>query len=229
MIGVVRSGRNPPHATFGAHKCISIASTHEHFQRDRFVLVYEIAAKMAADIHTRGFKNPMAWKKACMLINLLELQDLQGKEVLDMLRPSTDVDMTTRQVFQSKTDNIPNFPYTENQVYTKGLTSKEKLQYLPGMDPILVVKQPVFYRPKPPGLIVPPDVLRSTWLLLNGTWTKVEHRASHPEQAVRFDKWVERACFQYHSPSTQRLIPDSVSQSVSTTSTQRVLSPQPTA
>ena len=92
------------------------------------------------------------------------------------------------------------------------------------MDPIFVVKQPVFYRPKPPGLIVPPDVLRSTWVLLNGAWTKVEHRASPPEQAIRFDKWVERACFRYHSPNKQPLIPDTVSQSVSTTSTHRAMS-----
>ena len=113
------------------------------------------------------------------------------------------------------------------EVYRKGLTSKEKLQYLPGMDPIFVVKQPVFYRPKPPGLMVPPDVLRSTWVLLNGMWTKVEHRASPPEQAVRFDKRVERACFQYHSPNQQPLIPDTVSQSTSTTSTHWVLSPKP--
>ena len=229
MIGVVRSGRNPTMRHLERTHGISIASMHEHFQKDHFVLIYEITAKMAADIHTKGFKNPMAWKKACMLINLLEPQDLQSKEVLDMLQPSTDVDMTTRQVFQSKTEDIPNFPYTETpilpkEVYRKGLTSKEKLQYLPGMDPIFVVKQPVFYRPKPPGLMVPPDVLRSTWVLLNGTWTKVEHRASPPEQAIRFDKWVERACFQYHSPNKQPLIPDTVSQSTSTTSTHRVLS-----
>ena len=229
MIGVVRSGRNPTMRHLERTHGISIASMHEHFQKDHFVLIYEITAKMAADIHTKGFKNPMAWKKACMLINLLEPQDLQSKEVLDMLQPSTDVDMTTRQVFQSKTEDIPNFPYTETpilpkEVYRKGLTSKEKLQYLPGMDPIFVVKQPVFYRPKPPGLIVPPDVLRSTWVLLNGAWTKVEHRASPPEQAIRFDKWVERACFQYHSPNKQPLIPDNVSQSVSTTSTHRAMS-----
>ena len=117
-------------------------------------------------------------------------------------------------------------PILPKEVYRKGLTSKEKLQYLPGMDPIFVVKQPVFYRPKPPALLVPPDVLRSTWVLLNGTWTKVEHRASPPEQAVRFDKWVERACFQYHSPTKQPLIPDTVSQSTSTTSTLRVMSPK---
>ena len=72
--------------------------------------------------------------------------------------------------------------------------------------------------------MVPPDVLRSTWVLLNGTWTKVEHPASPPEQAVPFDKWVERACFQYHSPNKQPLIPDNVSQSISTTPTHGVLS-----
>ena len=83
------------------------------------VLMYEITAKMGADIHTKGFKNPMAWKKACMLINLLEPQDLQSKEALDMLQPSTDVDMTTRQVFQSKTGDIPNFPYTETSILPK--------------------------------------------------------------------------------------------------------------
>ena len=102
MIGVVRSGRNPTMRHLERTHGISIVSMHEHFQKDHFVLIYEITAKMAADIHTKGFKNPMAWKKACMLINLLEPQDLQSKEVLDMLQPSTDVDMTTRQVFQSK-------------------------------------------------------------------------------------------------------------------------------
>ena len=172
----------------------------------------------------------MAWKKACMLINLLEPQDLQSKEVLDMLQPSTDVDMTTRQVFQSKTEDIPNFPYTETpilpkEVYRKGLTSKEKLQYLPGMDLIFVVKQPVFYRPKPPRL----DGTARCVKIHMGSPSMVHGRRSNtvhlpPEQAIRFDKWVERACFQYHSPNKQPLIPDTVSQSTSTTSTHRVSS-----
>ena len=60
---------------------------HEHSQRDHFVLIYEITAKMASDIHTKGFKNPMAWKKASMLINLLEPQDLQSKEVQTCCNP----------------------------------------------------------------------------------------------------------------------------------------------
>ena len=125
MIGVVRSGRNPTMRHLERTHGISIAPCMNISKRNHFVLIYEITAKMAADIHTKGFKNPMAWKKACMLINLLEPQDLQSKEVLDMLQPSTDVDMTTRQVFQSKTEDIPNFPYTETpilpkEVYRKG-------------------------------------------------------------------------------------------------------------
>ena len=87
MIGVVRSGRNPTMRHLERTHGISMASMHEHFQRDHFVLIYEITAKMASDIHTKGFKNPMAWKKASMLINLLEPQDLQSKEVQTCCNP----------------------------------------------------------------------------------------------------------------------------------------------
>ena len=42
--------------------------------------MYEITAKMAADIHTKRFTNPMAWRKACMLIKLLDPEDLGSKQ-----------------------------------------------------------------------------------------------------------------------------------------------------
>ena len=189
---------------------ISIASLHEHFQRDHFILIYEITAKMAADIHTKGFKNPLAWKKACWLINLSEEGDLGSQELYDLVQPSTDVDTTTRQAFQSRTDDIPNFPYTETpvlppQVYVKGMTGKMGLQCIPGADPIFVIKTPVLFRSRPPGLPVPPDVLRSTWVLQNGVWTQLEDRVSPPAQAQRFERFVERACFQYHSPDGKPL------------------------
>ena len=233
MIGVVRSGRNPTMRHLERTHGISIASMHEHFQKDHFVLIYEITAKMAADIHTKGFRNPMAWKKACMLVNLLEPQDLQSKEVLDMLQPSTDVDMTTRQVFQSKTEDIPNFPYTETpilpkEVYRKGLTSKEKLQYLPGMDPIFVVKPPVFYRPKPTRLDgtarrVKIHMDSSQWHMDKGRTPCIPTRAGSPDLTNGLSAHVSNI-FQYHSPNKQPLIPDTVPQSTSTTSTQRVSS-----
>ena len=119
---------------------------------------------MAADIHTKGFKNPLAWKKACWLINLLDEGDLGSQELYDLVQPSTDVDTTTR-----------------------------------------LIKTPVLYRSRPPGLPVPPDVLRSTWVLQNGVWTQLEDRVSPPAQAQRFERFVERACFQYHSPDGKPL------------------------
>ena len=115
MIGVVRSGRNPIMRHLERTHGISITSLHEHFSKDHFVLMYEITAKMAADIHTKGFTNPLAWKKACMLINLLEPEDLGSKQLADLVQPTTDVD-TVRQVFQSRTDEVPNFPYTETPI-----------------------------------------------------------------------------------------------------------------
>ena len=85
---------------------ISIMSSHENFSKEHFALMHEITAKMAADIHTKGFKNPLAWKKACMLINSLASGDLGSNQFADLVAPTTDVDTTVRQVF-------PNFPYTE--------------------------------------------------------------------------------------------------------------------
>ena len=190
---------------------ISITSLHEHFSKDHFVLMCEITAKMAADIHTKSFTNPLAWKKACMLINLLEPEDLGSKQLADLVQPTTDVDTTVRQVFQSRTDEVSNFPYTETpmlppEVYRKGLSSREKLQELPGMDPIFVVKTPTLFRTRPAGVKLPADCLRSTWILVHGKWEQVEDRVPPLLQQSRFDKWIERACFEYHHPTSAPIV-----------------------
>ena len=112
MIGVVRSGKNAAVRHLERTHGISIPSMHEHFKKSNYVLMYEATSKMAADIHTKGFKNPLAWKRACMLINLLDPGDLCTKELGDLVKPSTEVDTTVRQVFQSRTKEVPNFPYT---------------------------------------------------------------------------------------------------------------------
>ena len=103
------------------------------------------------------------------------------KQLADLVQPTTDVDTTVRQVFQSRTDEVPNFPYTETpmlppEVYRKGLSSREKLQELPGMDPIFVVKTPTLFRTRPTGVKLPADCLRSTWILVHGKWEQVEDR-----------------------------------------------------
>ena len=83
-------------------------------------------------------------------------------------------------------------------MYQKGLSGKEQAQQLPGMDPILVVKTPTYFRKRPSGLSLPKDCLRSTWILTHGKWIKVKDRAHPVQQQDLFDQWVERACFQYH-------------------------------
>ena len=102
MIGVVRSGRNPTMRHLERTHGIAITSLHEHFTKENYVLMYEVSSKMAADIHTKGFKNPLSWKRACMLINLLDPGDIVSKELLDMVSPTTNVDTTVRQVFKPK-------------------------------------------------------------------------------------------------------------------------------
>ena len=69
----------------------------------------------------------------------------------------------------------------------------------PNGDCIYVVKVPVYYRRFPPGRYIPSDTCRSTWVLVNGSWNCVEREATPLQQALRFDHWVERACFLYHA------------------------------
>ena len=182
---------------------VSIVSLHKHVQRGHFVLLYEISHKMCADIHTKAFRTPLAWRRACMLINLLDPADLGSQELADMVSPSVDRKKIDRQMFQTKTDDIPNFPYTQTPVlpravFRKGMTGKEGVQDLPNGDFIYVVKVPVYYRRYPPGRFISNDVCRSTWVLVNGLWNRVETEAPPLRQAQRFDQWVERACFLYH-------------------------------
>ena len=50
---------------------------------------------------------------------------------------------------------------------------------------------------RPSGVKLPAHCLRSTWILVHGKWEKIEHR---------FDRWVERACFQYHAPTSAPVV-----------------------
>ena len=133
--------------------------------------------------------------------------DLGSKQLADLVAPITDVDTTARQVFQSKT----NFPYTETpilppEVYRKGLSSREKLRELPGMDPIFVVKTPTWSRNRPSGVKLPVHCLRSTWILVHGKVEKTEDRAPPVQQQSRSARWVELACFQFHAPTSTLVV-----------------------
>lgn len=74
------------------------------------------------------------------------------------------------------------------------------------MDPIFVAKTPTWFRNRLSGVKLPAHCLRSTWILVHGKWEKIEHRAPPVQQQTRFDRWVERACFQYHAPTSAPVV-----------------------
>lgn len=126
-------------ALFGCMKC-----SYFVYHSD----IYEITSKMAADIHTKAIRDPMAWKRACLLINVLEDTDISGQEVWGLMQPTHDVTSGQRQktIVQS-TGTVPTFQYTNApvvplEVYTPGMTGKVGLQEVEGCDPIFIVELP---------------------------------------------------------------------------------------
>ena len=166
--------------------------------------MYEVTSKLAADIHTEGFKNPLAWKRACMLINLLDPGDLGTKELSDMVKPTTDVDTTVRQVFQSRTNEVPNFPYTGNTNFTlrsvsKGLICQRASATIAWHGPYFVCEDTGLLPQATSGDLrgegLPSEHMDiDSWQM--GKRLKTELQSWNSKN--RFDRWVERACFQYH-------------------------------
>ena len=201
MIAVIRSGKNPTMRHLERSHGISIVWMHEMFLLSYIILICEISSKMAADIHTKAFRDPMAWKRACMLINALEEKDIPGDEVWDIMQPTHDVQSGKRQKLVQSTGTIPTFQYTNTpvvpkEVYTPGMTGKVGIQELEGCDPIFIVKLPKQYRLAPPSLKLD-SYLRSTWFLKHGSWQCVESR-QRPHGSQPINEWVERALFQFH-------------------------------
>ena len=201
MIAVIRIGKNPTMRHIERSHGISIVWMHEMFLLSYIILIYEITSKMAADIHTKAFRDPMAWKRACMLINVLDEKDISGDEVWDIMQPTHDVQSGQRQKIVQSTGSIPTFQYTNTpvvpqEVYTPGMTGKVGIQGIDGCDPIFIVKLPKQYRLAPPSLSLD-SYLRSTWFLKHGSWQCVESR-QRPIGSQPITEWVERALFQFH-------------------------------
>ena len=205
MIGVVRTGKNPTMRHLERSHGVCIAWMHEVFQEGYVGLAYEVTAKMAADVHTKAFKDGISWVHACQLINIFPPEHLQSLEVMDMMKPThgqvADAKGQTQRVHNYK-NQTPCFPYTETpilpeELYRAGLSSKEGLQEVDGSDPIVVVKFPRMLRP-PPAVIQPGIYKRSTWVLREGQWHRIEDHADIPDHYQKFDCYVERAVFQYH-------------------------------
>ena len=202
MIAIIRSGQNPTMRHLERTHGISIQWMHEIFQNDLIYLVYEVTSKMCADIHTKAFKDHMTWRRACMLINILSYDDISSDDMWSIMQPTHDTSTGLEQHYKKRNVTVPTFPYTETPIlppdlYESGMTSKEGLQEIPNVDPFVVVKTPRLYRTYPVG-IPNRSWLRSTWVLRNGQWTKIEDKI-HPQFGqTRFDNWAERAVFQFH-------------------------------
>ena len=202
MIAIFRSGQNPTMRHLERTHGISIQWMHEIFQNDLIYLVYEVTSKMCADIHTKAFKDHMTWRRACMLINILSYDDISSDDMWSIMQPTHDTSTGLDQYYKKRNATVPTFPYTETPIlppdlYESGMTSKEGLQEIPNVDPFVVVKTPRLYRTHPVG-IPNRSWLRSTWVLRNGQWTKIEDKVHPLLGQNRFDNWAERAVFQFH-------------------------------
>ena len=49
-----------------------------------------------------------------------------------------------------------------------------------------------------PSALRPGKYLRSTWILREGQWHRIEDEVPIPSEPQKFDRYVERAVFQYH-------------------------------
>ena len=80
MIGVIRTGKNPTMRHLERTHGISVGWMHSIFQEGYVSLAYEVTAKMAADTHTKSFKDSVSWTHACQLINIFRLPSLVPKK-----------------------------------------------------------------------------------------------------------------------------------------------------
>ena len=213
MIGVIRTGKNPTMRHLERTHGISIGWMHSIFQEGYVSLAYEVTAKMAADIHTKSFKDSVSWTHACQLINIFPPALIGSQVIMDLMRPThaQSADEKGHQHYSFKSE-VPCFPYTETPIlpqvlYRAGLASKEGLQEHDSVDPILVVKFPRMLR-GPPSTLPPGRYLRSTWILREGHGHQME------DTPAKFDRYVERAVFQFHPIRGQLLRSAAVSEAV---------------
>ena len=83
MIAAARTSKNPTMRHLERTHGIRFAWLHEMFKREEFALVYELSSsKMAADIYTKAFHDPIRWKHACMLVNIFDQGDLDEPATL---------------------------------------------------------------------------------------------------------------------------------------------------
>ena len=197
MISVVRSGRNPTMRYLERTHGVSVAWLHEIFQADHIALVYEITGKMAADIYTKGYDDARKWKSVTSLINIVTPEFLRSPQALELSRSTND--LSCKRLPSVSEDGIPYFTHTQTpilppELYVAGGSGK------PGWHDhesgrFLVIKEPKMMRTAEPGL------LRSSWFLKGGHWTKIEDHVDPSDKNTRrlIPEYIERGVFQFHT------------------------------
>ena len=142
MIGVARTGRNPTMRHLERTHGISIVSLREHFQRDHFVLLYMrfptrcvlTFIQRLSGHHSHGAE--LVCLSTCLI---LRIWDLKSWLTWSPLKRRSQDNRLDHHMFQTKTDDIPNFPYTQTPVlpravFHKGMAGQEGVQDLPTGD-----------------------------------------------------------------------------------------------
>ena len=112
MIGVIRTGKNPTMHHLERTHGISIGWMHSIFQEGYVSLAYEVTAEMAADIHTKSFKDSVSWTHACQLINIFLPALIGSQEIMDLMRPThaQSADEPSTLLVQGRGSLLSRFP-----------------------------------------------------------------------------------------------------------------------
>ena len=78
MPRVIETGKNPTMRYLHRTHRVSVAWLHEVFKGEHLRLIYEISARMAADIFTKAFSDKAKWLAVCDLINHVDPARLKG-------------------------------------------------------------------------------------------------------------------------------------------------------
>ena len=94
MIRVIETGRNPTMRYLSRTHRVSVAWLHETFSQQEIELVYEVSAKMCADIYTKAFTDASKWIAACDLINIVDPSRLR-QFITDCITPPPPVALSS--------------------------------------------------------------------------------------------------------------------------------------
>ena len=132
MINVVSTGRNPTMRYLRRTHRVSVSWLYERFKDDDIELVYEMSAKMAADIYTKAFTDGAKWDVVCSLINILD--------------PKLLKDMNYVQTLLDNSPSQSGGPTSQRVETPEGLPSKVGWHEDTCGNPIQIAKEPKFFR-----------------------------------------------------------------------------------